>query len=364
MRQGFFRNLNENMNLKSALTGFAVTSLVLALVADSASAETADWAPSLKKKIAQINASTPGELGVYIKRLSDKSELNYESNRNWYLASTTKVPVAIVLLQKVESGVLSLDQKLTLKESDYVDGSGELLSKKPGAQFSIRFLLDRMLTQSDSTAADLLIGLIGKKELNDQVQKMVPAGFNQITSILQVRYDAYGEVHPSAKKLTNLDFLALKRSRSLEKRYLALLEKLGISAGQAKTKSLNEAFERYYESGLNSATLESYGKLLERLANGELLSRENTQHILGLMKKMTTGERRIKAGLRKGIQFAQKTGTQVGRICNVGILQGAAKAADKVVVAACVEKFASQAKAEAMLKRLGSAISQSSLLTK
>jgi beta-lactamase class A len=46
----------------------------------------------------------------------------------------------------------------------------------------------------------------------------------------------------------------------------------------------------------------------------------HTALVLDAMERITTGDRRIKAGLPAGVSFAQKTGTQISRACNVGVV--------------------------------------------
>jgi beta-lactamase class A len=310
-----------------------------------------------------LDARTPGELGVYNKTTGERAALHYQSERPWYLASTVKIPVAIAVLQRVEDGDLALDDKLTLKASDYVDGSGDLLWQEPGTRVSIRSLLEKMLVNSDSTATDMLIRRLGEEALNAQIHdRMDVSGFGPITTLLQVRYDAYGELHPAVKRLRNMDFIELKASPFPDERLQTLLSKLGVTAATLQSAGIPEAFEKYYALRRNSAPLQSFGRLLERLNAGELLSPTHTNFMLGLMEKMVTGEKRLKAGLPPHVRFAQKTGTQHGRICNVGLIHTESQAhvsGDRaVVVAACAEKFGQQREAEAALAAVGEALAK------
>lgn len=318
-----------------------------------------DWTDDLRPKIEKIESETPGELGVYIKRVGDEKAFEFDADRPWYLASTIKVPVAIALLQKVQEGSISLDREVTLKRSDYVDGSGEVNWKEPGTRLSVRYLLEQMLKKSDSAATDILIRLIGVEDLNRRVRKMAGNDFGPITTLLGVRYEAYGELHPNARRLSNMDFFEIKKAKEPEARLAELTRLMKVKSSDLRAPDIETAFERYYERGLNSGSLVSFGKLLEKLARGELLQEKNTNYVLKLMEEMETGEKRVKAGLPSGTKFAQKTGTQVRRICNVGL----ARATDRpgLVIATCLEKFEDPAVAEETLKRVGEAIGLSAL---
>lgn len=316
----------------------------------------------LQEKIGQIDEETPGNLGVYIKNLENGQIVNYNADRLWYLASTVKIPLAIAILQKVEKGELSLDDELTLDESDKVDGSGDLIWQEPGTTYTIETLLSKMLKNSDSTATDMLIRFVGADRLNRQIREnMVSEGLEPITTILQVRYDAYGEMHENAANLSNLEIISLKGVVSLSERLNELLRLLSIDENNLQAPTIVEAFERYYERKLNSGRLDTMGLLLERLLEGELLSEEHTGLLLDIMEGATTGDRRIKAGLPEGTRFSHKTGTQIGRACNTGVVypQNGEK---PIIVAACMEKHLAVREAEEAFEKIGRSLAETWLL--
>ena len=191
-------------------------------------------------------------------------------------------------MQRAENEGLDLEQKLTLRAADYVDGTGDLLWVDPGARYSLKELNRRSIVDSDSTATDMLIRFLGEKSFGEDVARLVPEGLGPITTILQVRYDAYREVHPSVSVLTNRDFIDLKTARTYQARYDMLLEKLNITAREADAKGVREAFERYYQRGINSGSLEAFGALLEQLVRGELLNDAHTDQLLGYLSEITT----------------------------------------------------------------------------
>ncbi len=310
------------------------------------------WAVQLEKQFRDIEQQVDGSLGVYVKDLSTGHTFSYQAHRDWYLSSTVKVPLAIALLQKVEQGEISLNDTLILQASDYVDGAGDLIHHKPGTPFTVGALIGKMLRNSDSSATDMLMRLIGVDAFNEQIrQHMVPEGFFPFTTLLQVRYEAYKEVHENVRSLNNMDFIHLRKIYSRQARILRLAQKMGIKEDEMKAKTIEEAFDRYYAGKLNSGTLEAMGLLLERLYHRELLSEEHTVFILEAMENITTGDDRIKAGLPRGTRFAQKTGTQIDRACNVGIIFS--PRGQPLIVAACVEDYGQLTKAEEALEAVG-----------
>lgn len=333
--------------------------LSVCALAACARADDAPWVAPLAERIERIDAGTPGAMGVVVRRLRDDSALDHDGGRRWYLASTIKVPVAIAVLQAAEAGTLSLDDELELARSDFVDGAGDLIWQEPGGRYSVRTLLEKSIRNSDSTATDMLIRLLGEDALNRAVAGWT-SGFGPITTILQVRRDAYAQLHPDAARLSNMDIIALKNAEAGPARLEALRKTLGVEAAELRADSIEAAFERYYAGDRNTATLAAFATVLDQLARGELLSPEHTALLLGHMRAITTGAKRIQAGLPAGTAFAQKTGTQIARACNVGVIAPATP--DATVVVACLEKFEQLAQAERALASLGGAIGESGVL--
>jgi len=313
------------------------------------------WQHQILSDLEKIDRGFEGEVGVYIKRLSDSREVHFRSREPWYLASTIKVFVAAHVLSEVDAGRIKLSRRVKLKRSDFVDGSGEVNWKKPGAVMSVGYLLEKMLTQSDSTATDLLIRLSGEKELNQFIQKHLP-GYGQVSTILEVRHAAYSEAHPRARRLTNMDFIALKGVPPAQR--LGLFTKMiRAKSSEIRVRSLEEAFERYYQRGFNSGSLEQFGLFIERLLTGRILSARHTALLAKHMEAAVTGKERIQAGLPANLRFAQKTGTQIARICNVGLISPPDNG-PQVVVTACVRKFKSFEQGQNVFRQIGQSLTR------
>lgn len=319
--------------------------------------EPAAWVAPLDEAVTRIDDAMPGDFGVYVSRFGDDAgTLDRGDDRAWYLSSTIKVPVAIAVLEAVDDGRMSLDDELELARSDFVDGAGDMLQHDPGARFSLSTLLHKSLRDSDSTATDMLIRHIGEDHLNARIADWVGTGFGPVTTILQVRYDVYGPLHPDVAALDNMQIVALRNAEAGEPRLQALARTLGVARSELRADSLQQAFDAYYGTGTNAATLPAFARMLERMAAGELLSPESTALLLSHMRAITTGGRRISAGLPAGSDFAQKTGTQFGRACNVGILDAERGEAGAMVVVACAEDFDELAQAETAFQALGRAL--------
>jgi beta-lactamase class A len=325
--------------------------------AEPPAGEAPAWTAPLRAQLARIDEDTAGAVGVFVHHLGDGGRVAHAADRPWYLSSTVKVPVAIAVLQSVEQRELSLDDQVVLQQSDFVDGAGDIIWQEPGTRYSVATLIEKSIVDSDSTATDMLVRLIGEDTLNARIAEWLPdGGFGPITTILQVRYDAYGELHPGVAGLDNMELVKLRNADAGAPRLAALVEALGVPASELKMGSIDEAFERYYGGPKNSATLLAFGTLLEKLVRRELLSDAHTELLLGHMRGITTGDRRISAGLPRGTRFAQKTGTQLARACNMGVIDADGDA--PIVIAACVEKYDALPDAERAFQAIGEALGE------
>ena len=322
-----------------------------------------DWAKRLAAQLEAVDAVYPGELGVFVKDLESGETFSFRGDERWYLASGVKVPVAIAVMRAIERGALSLDSKVELLASDYVDGAGETNWHPPGTALSVRYLLDQMLIHSDNTASDMLIRVVGLDQVNTVAQELAPEGFGTITTLADVRRHAYSSFHEKAFQLSGEDFFILKKIRDEHERVEQLAHLLGVPVSDFPVQDLDTAFNAYYATDLNAARLSAYATLLEALVDGRALQPESTQYLLGVMQRVRTGTHRIKAGLPETVSFAHKTGTQRARACDFGVARTAPEeGAKRVLIAACSRGMLSLTRAERALRAVGEAVEASGVL--
>ncbi|MDP4075430.1 serine hydrolase [Acidovorax sp. A1169] len=333
------------------------TALILASA--SLAAQGAAWSDALRQQIEKIDQATPGQLGVYVKRLDNGEVLSYQADRPWYLGSSAKLPVAIALLQEVEQGKHSLAEQVTLQDSDKVDGSGNVVWNKAGTRYRLDALLKRMLMESDNTAANMLIRTIGDDTLNRRARDLLGTkGFERITDFTQVRYDVYAELHPGARKMANMDLVRLAAAPMGDKRVETLARTIGVDKADLRVKTMDEAYKRYYARGLNSAPLTSYGGMLEKLVTGKLLSPAHQQRLFTDLKYATYDAYRLEAGLPRSERFIHKTGTQLHRACHMGVVNPQDGGRAAIVLATCAEDLDEHGEAGKAFEQIGRALTQ------
>jgi beta-lactamase class A len=310
--------------------------------------------PKLQNQLEKIRSGFKGKLGVLVSDPDEGHLAGFGYDQKWYLASTVKVLVASEVLRQIDEGKLSYATRITLKPEHFRDGAGKTNFMKPGSTLSIRYLLEEMLTESDNAATDLLIDVVGIEQIQNTLTSFIPNGFGQLTPLLDVRRHAFGELHPAAFKLSAQDFMKVKKAKSSQEKLKVFSKLTGVPTSKFKYKTLREAFESYYDKGYNSATLVAFTEVLTRLANNEWISPFVSSELFKLMSKCGTGRDRIVAGLPKNYQFAHKTGTQMGRVCDIGIISTANN--KKITVAVCAEDFKSDKEVARVLARVGATI--------
>lgn len=351
--------------MQSAVTRLLLLTIAFLLCAavGAPARAAAPWVEPLKTELARIDAGGRADLGVYVRDLETGEAAGHRADETWYLASTVKLPVALAVLRAVARGEVGLQTTLRLRADDRVDGGGRTNAHPVGRALSVRYLLEQMMVHSDNTASDMLIGLVGLREVNALVQSLVPIGFQPITTMADVRRHIYAHLDPAAHRLSGQDFLLLQQQRGDAGRRAMLARLLQRPPEELRLPSVADAYAAYYASGLNSARLEAYGELLAQVARGEVLSPADTRYLLELMARARTGLNRIQAGLPPGVRFAHKTGTQSARTCDSGVILVPRPGGDRrIVVAACTRGEPSLAHAEDVLRRVGLAICRSGLL--
>lgn len=242
---------------------------VLAALAAAAPEFAPDPATAAIVRAAQEAEKGAGAIvGVSVLHIESGRHAAFRGGERFQMASVFKVPVAIAVLGAVETGTLRLEQEVEIRKSDRQKVGPLYDDWKPGMRVTVERMVDVMLVDSDNTAADKLIALLGG---------------------------------PLAVEKT----LA---SRGVTRVRISLDER-GMGAAMKKDLA---AFERGTQNG---ASPDSIAALLGRLHRGELLSRTSADRILDAMRRCATGDKRLRAGLPKGTEVRDKTGT-VGSCSN------------------------------------------------
>lgn len=112
------------------------------------------------------------------------------------LGSMFKLFVLGALAEDISAHRISWDQKLTVTASSKVGGSGTLVTVPDGTVLTVRQVATAMISVSDNTAADLLLGLVGRAAVERQVARWaahpdLDVPFLTVSELFALKYDDF-----------------------------------------------------------------------------------------------------------------------------------------------------------------------------
>ena len=251
--------------------------IVLLLIAVTSSA--AQDSSSYDDRFAQIAREFGGRLGIAARNISSGETILFNADTLFPTASVIKLPVLVELFYKFHDGELSPHQPVPLVDSLKKPGSGVLQYLQTNQSLQLLDIATLMIILSDNTATNYVI-------------------------------DQFARQHDDKLEAVN------GRMRSLGLRNTKLLNKLYSFATKKKTEEA-QRFGIGVSSPLDMMTL------LEKMAKGEIISKQVCDSMIGIMRGQFYRE-----GAARWLPFmedstlwiANKTGSLDDRKIDVGIV--------------------------------------------
>jgi beta-lactamase class A len=249
----------------------------------------------------ELAAPAGGIVGFAALDLATGRTLGLHENEGFPMQSVFKLPIALEVLHQVDARKLSLARAVTLTADDARGGAASVIAA-PG-RATVGRLLEAMVADSDNTACDKLLSLVGGPAAVDaRVRKLGVEG-------IAIRYTE---------------------------------QEIGAGKGD------------------NMATPAAAVALLAKIGRGQTgLSRASARRLDALLLSVRTGPNRLRAGVPPGTPVAHKTGTAAtvkgvtDATNDVGLLgAGKARIAVAVFVRASPADEATRERAIADLARL------------
>lgn len=178
------------MQLQALRHALVVIGFIAALVFRASAPAAAEAAPGplgqLQVRLDLMSARAPGHVGVIIKDLTTGLTTGINESANMPAASTIKIPVMVEVFRQMAAGDFDLNRQVTLEPADRDNGWGDLVYARTGVRYSIAHLLQLMITESDNTATNMLIRLVGRVHIN---QTMANLGLRQTRLADYIRSD-------------------------------------------------------------------------------------------------------------------------------------------------------------------------------
>ena len=220
----------------------------------------------LETEFASIAKKAAGEVGASAVLLDTGEAAMLNADEHFPLQSVYKLPIAMAVIEQVERGRFALDEKVGITGADMVRKGmrSPLRDRNPnGGEFTIRELIRLAMAESDGTASDVLMRVLG-----DQGETQA---FLTRIGIFELRV-------ADPEKEIGRDWETQYRNYASPAASVELLRWLHITAGAEKDRDPD-------------ADEASWSLLLRYMADS------------------IPGEKRLKAKLPKGTTVAHKTGT-------------------------------------------------------
>ena len=121
----------------------------------------------LRDALEQATKAHTGTYAVACASADGSWSVNVNGDEPFVSASIIKLAILGTLLDQAQSGVLSLDDSVTVGPSDVVGGTGVIQASGAGGSYTYRQLAAYMIRDSDNIATNLIIDAVGMPAVNE-----------------------------------------------------------------------------------------------------------------------------------------------------------------------------------------------------
>lgn len=112
-----------------------------------------------------------GEYSFYFEDIDSGYTYSLNEKTAMPAASCIKIPIAMALFKQIENAVINLAQKYFISKQEMVEGAG-IIHEFDEREYSLGELLSAMLIQSDNTATNIIIDVLGMEKINDIIREL------------------------------------------------------------------------------------------------------------------------------------------------------------------------------------------------
>jgi beta-lactamase class A len=123
-------------------------------------------------QLSAFSLRAPGHVGVMVQDVTTGMTTSVNAGAEMPAASTIKIPVMVEVFRQLGTQKFDLNTRVTLLRSDKDWGSGDLAGSRVGSSYPVSRLLALMIDVSDNTATNMLIRLVGRPHINQEMEDL------------------------------------------------------------------------------------------------------------------------------------------------------------------------------------------------
>lgn len=123
------------------------------------------------KEIKKYLESRIGKYSFFFEDLKSGYVYGYNENVSMTAAGCMKLPIAVSLIKAVENKKVDFMDRVKIQTSDKVYGTG-IIHEFNEREYTVFELMVIMLIQSDNTAANKIIDIVGMEQINEDIVAM------------------------------------------------------------------------------------------------------------------------------------------------------------------------------------------------
>lgn len=285
----------------------------------------------LRAEIVRISKEVKGQLGFYMKHVESGKEVAIDADKIFPLGSVFKIPLMVETMRQIDSGLLSMDEKLKLEQRNMCIGSGILQYLSPGLELTVRDLITLMIVATDNTASEMLWKRIGIQSVNMLIKDLglaktsiyLPWREGFLLTMGKGPFEGLSSAEAARmwKGMTDLERMKVLNDIDREFANLSIedfrneYERLyGVKEG--KKFKMQKEYDQVFD---NLGTPREIGLILEKILKGEVVSKERSAEMLSMLMRGHSGSA-IPQYLSEDIPVAAKAGITAGSVNNAGII--------------------------------------------
>ncbi len=123
-------------------------------------------------QLSAVSVRAPGHVGIVVQDVVTGVTTGFNAGTEMPAASTIKIPVMVEVFRQLGTGKFALYTRVKLRRSDKDSGSGDLYRGRVGSSYPVSRLLSLMIDVSDNTATNMLIRLVGRPHINQEMEDL------------------------------------------------------------------------------------------------------------------------------------------------------------------------------------------------